>query len=280
VAKQKMKEEDVPTNFRKIVTIASLNIASSSREELDIPLHTRLPFLEQLLCRPQFDILCLQEVRASGPLTASQVISLIQLFLGPEWEFYDQTANTHINTFHRTIFWNSSLLRHHHAEPYYISPQTHYNGSMNYFHLVVKSWFTFASSSHCTPTFSVLNVHAPMREKERIRYWKHTAQLMEPTSIVIGDLNKFESERAIYDSIFRLPKYDCILPNMETFVSFENDRQPSKDDLCPGELWRSSLDSVVLNTTYLQANIEIVSTEAEPRPTDHFLIVAHIGWAS
>jgi len=271
--------------MERITSIASLNIATSSRDEKNAPLHNRLPFIEQLLSNPWFDILCVQEVRGSGPFTAFDILMTLRLFLGQHWEFYDQTSNCSKNSFHQAIFWNTKHWRHHHSEVWYVPHQplsahtlamfSHPNqNSPIHFHLITKSWFTAIQSIHNIPSFCVINTHAPTSRFERIVYWKQVRSLMEPTAILVGDLNKFESERTLFDRIFCKPYRDFIPPDLETFVSFDHDRKPE------GDLWRSSLDSVVVDTTYLQAKVEIVSTEKEPRPTDHFFIVAQIFWNS
>jgi hypothetical protein len=147
--------------------------------------------------------------------------------------------------------------------------------------MIVKSFFYRVGNSSDIPQFNIMNVHAPLRKTERCQYWIDIQRIMTPTSIVIGDLNKFETEREFYDMLFS--SYHCadlIPPEQETFVSFDGDRKPSKDPMLKGDLWRSSLDGVILNPTYLQGNVEIISTEAPPRLSDHFFITARIFWAS
>ena len=99
-------------------------------------------------------------------------------------------------------------------------------------------------------------------------------ELLSPNTIVIGDLNKFDADQGIFDCIFRKHK-DLISTDMETFVSFDGDRQPSIDGNI-GSLWRSSLDGVILDPNYFDGEVDITSTEHPPRVSDHFFIVTRI----
>jgi hypothetical protein len=95
---------------------------------------------------------------------------------------------------------------------------------------------------------------------------------MDASTIIVGDLNKFEAEQSQYDQIFSGNVADLIKPNLLTFVSFDTDRKPN------GELWYSSLDACILNRAfYGNSTVTIVSTMSEPRPTDHFMIMCHAG---
>jgi hypothetical protein len=300
---------------RIIATIASLNIATSNRDEKDCPLFKRLPYIEQLINNPWFDIFCVQEVRPTGSMSAFDVILTLRMFLGPHWEFYDQTVNPSQKACHRTIFWNSKKWRHHHTDVLYTTPPQptqglvfgsppqalgqsflpHYIpyqsvfpprpylpniGSSSYFpFLITKTWFIPVGSATNVPKFNVVNAHAPMQRSDRISYWKQVRACMDPNTVIIGDLNKFDQDREIFDRIFRFPVKDLIDADTETFVSFQTDRQPPLAGEDVGELWHSSLDSAVLDTTYLQGNAEVISTEEPPRASDHFLVTARVAWA-
>jgi endonuclease/exonuclease/phosphatase family metal-dependent hydrolase len=334
-----------------IITISSINLATSQRDEIESPLYLRLPILSRVIGKvPWFDILVVQELRASGPLSVNDVLRTIREILGDQWDFYNEPVNpSNPRSAHRTIFWNTMKVIHDHSEllvsttktlisrqpilprPTMLCPSqiVHQNTFVSpnptffpflppskslpelYFpypikclptlhpiqtklhpfpeksnlhdhpSLIVKSYFYRVGTSSQIPQFDVMNVHAPLKKTERCQYWIDIRRAINPTSIVIGDMNKFNTEREFYDEMFcRQDAIDLIPPDAETFVSFDGDRQPSVKSDVPGELWRSALDAVIINPTYLQGEVHILSTEEPPRLSDHFFITATIYWAS
>ena len=272
------------------INIASLNLASSNRDEKSHPLADRLSCIEALFEKTKhaYDICCLQEVRATKDLSAFDVILRIRQALGSNWEFHDQTVNTSCNTFHRTIFWDANKWRHHNTHAVYTNDKPvlvpvagtcmfYERKRQNYFpYLLTQSWFSRVGSKSHIPDINVLNVHAPMLLEDRIEYWKCVNHLMDPFSIAIGDFNKFDDDRVLFNQIFRFPIVDLVSPTTETFVSFSNDRKPSLVEGENGELWRSSLDGVLVNATKQNGLVRVISTEEPPRASDHFLIITSV----
>ena len=253
-----------------LVSIGSLNIASAFRDENgSSPLHSRLRLIQELLgdfSKEKFSILCIQEVRPTGNLSAFQVIESIRSALGPTWEFFDQKINPSASAFHRTIFWDSSKWHHFRSVVQYCENKR----EPHFPYAFVISYFTTANSAINHAEFSVINVHAPIRAEDRIPYWNQIYSRVGGNCIALGDFNKFASEMMEYRSIFNDNVTDLVSPETETFVSFSDDLNPK------GELWRSSLDGVVVDACHLRADVEVISTEELPRPTDHFLISAHV----
>ena len=138
-------------------------------------------------------------------------------------------------------------------------------------YMLSQCFFAKVGSKTTAISFGVVNAHAPIPKDLRHIYWAKIRAVMTPVTIVVGDMNKFEEDMAVFDCIFKQPMHDFIEPTMETFVSFPHDTKPTT-----GELWRSSLDSVIVDTRQCTAGVEIVSTEKAPRASDHFLILAAI----
>ncbi len=126
-------------------------------------------------------------------------------------------------------------------------------------------------------TFTIINVHAPLHQGLRERYWKEISYHLNktPKAIAIGDFNKFDTHRYMYEKILHTKfKTDLIPKDVITFVSFDEDRDPD------GELWKSSLDGCVVNNRVFKGHVDVLSTVQPPRLSDHFFLVASIFWAS
>lgn len=261
-----------------LLTIASLNIASSGRDEITNPLFKRLPHVLKLIKEQQFankySILCIQEIRPSGSesealsaLSALDITLAIKNTLGPNWNFLDHKINPSDGAFHRTIFWDSTLFSHHSTN------YTYADNTINpeFPNMFTKTHFALANAKNNNPIFNVINGHAPVAKNDRIAYWKIVRDFMDDSTIIVGDFNKFENEQSQYDQIFSDDVKDLIEPGVLTFVSFNADRKTN------GELWYSSLDACIVNHKYYyRSNVVIVSTENEPRPTDHFMIMCSV----
>jgi hypothetical protein len=142
--------------------------------------------------------------------------------------------------------------------------------------IIVKSHFHRVGHVSNEPEFNIMNVHAPVSKYRKKQYWINVAKNISPTSIVLGDMNKFEADLDFYYQLFETKnRHDLIKPNQLTFVSFNGDRQPEHGPK-PGALWRSSLDAVIINPIYLEGCVQITSTEEPPRLSDHFFISAQI----
>lgn len=389
--------------------IASLNLATSKRDERQSPLLDRLEIFDKLINKkPWFDILVLQEVRGSHPLTVDDVLDKIQSILGGSeiWSYEDRyLLPATQRSSHRTIFWNKQKLvyveskivvvkpeydkRSNHVpnlhptypmdnrfalrssssylsaltpafvpgcnetntttkEESYSLPSEHHNNEnddeekvfsksnipLSYFimpslpqpsflsffpaHFIfpppiyfknftsssvpnvnpsqenqvikpctfpyfVKSTFYFLNdddvedSYETMKPFTVINVHAPMHQGMRERYWKEISYHLNkfPKSIAIGDFNKFDDHRTVYDRILHTKlKTDLIPKEQITFVSWEEDRNPKN-----GELWRSSLDGCVVNNKIFKGYVDVLDSVQPPRLSDHFFLVASLFWA-
>ena len=262
-------------NVIPLLTIASLNIASSGRDEATNPLFGRLPYIVEFIKEEQrndkYSILCIQEIRPTGTnahdkeyaLQAFDVALAIKNALGKNWDFLNHKINPSDGAFYRAIFWNSDIYSHHSTNYTYTK-----NTKESHFpYIFTKSYFTTAKSKTNVPFFSVINGHAPMLKNDRIEYWIKLREAMDKNTIIVGDLNKFEAEQSQYDQIFSGSVSDLIKPDTLTFVSFDTDRKPN------GELWRSSLDACIIDHEYYgSSQVSVISTEKEPRPTDHFMI--------
>ncbi len=258
--------------------IVSLNIASSFRDEATNPLHKRLDAINLLfkniydnIC--SFDMLCIQEVRASGSYTSMELIIEIYNMLrniNPliNWEFNTQFTNADIKSFRRVIFWNAQKYSLNNSSSVYIPNKK----EPLFDYMIAVHQFTHQGKTN--PRFRVMNVHAPLRIEEKQEYWKTTTRMIdEDQVIIIGDMNKFETEQEIFQNILSSSSnnemHDLISPDIKTFYSFDSDLKP--DGITHYE---SSLDSVIVHKSDI-CEVEIVSTkDLNPRPTDHFCIIA------
>ena len=263
--------------------IVSLNIASSFRDEATNPLHKRLNAISALLGdvyqnRCPFDMLCIQEVRASGSYTSMELIVEIYKMLRKidpliNWEFNTQFTNMTVQSFRRVIFWNAQKYSLCNTDAIYIPNRK----EPLFEYMIAVHQFTQQGTSGSR--FRVMNVHAPLRIEEKQEYWKMISTMIDAADefhtdqvMVIGDMNKFETEQHIFQNVLSYSYgdiHDLILPDMKTFYSFDSDLKP--DGITH---WESSLDSVIVRKGDV-CTVDIVSTkDLDPRPTDHFCIIA------
>jgi len=256
------------------INVASLNIASAKRDEKGaFPLYKRLPHLKKFIAKCVTDasikILCIQEIRPTGELTAIQVVREIHDALGPTWEFSDLKVNPSDNSFHRAIFWDSTVYSHLNTT----GIRTANTREPHFPYLFTVSQFTKVNSLTTEPLFEVVNAHAPMILDERIDHWTQVREAMKPYTIVLGDFNKFADTPGLveYDALFNTdPVRDFVPRDVPTFMGFEGDVDAN------GNLWNGSLDTVAVNTDRFDAEVIVVPTTQTPRVSDHFLITAKI----
>ncbi len=258
------------------VKIASLNIACSKIDEAGSqPLWKRLDTLLNFISEQSkdFSILCVQEVRPTGPLSPFDVIEKIRKALGATWEFSAQKINPSALAFYRVIFFDSSRWHHVRSNVIY-SPNLKF--PLLDYAAVVSDFAPIESddkyvSGH-RAAFRVINAHAPCPIHDRLVYWKTVFQAMKESTnkniMLIGDMNKFTEDVASYEASLAIYKLvDHIGLDITTFVSFPGDVDAN------GNQFRSCLDAVITPKD-LVSQVKIVSTEPEPRVTDHFLIIS------
>lgn len=278
-----------------MVKIASINIACSGRDEKLCPLWKRLPILCQLLADNKathnFDILCVQEIRATGvsrndgdgPLSAYDVAyelaqALSDYKILTDWEFVIHKVNPRAGSFYRATFWNTSKWVCH--DNRVINSANSEKPSQPF--MLMASSFTSANSTNNQTEFKVLNCHAPMTLEDKKLYWQLMHDLLSADksaggkTVAIGDVNKFEEHLSVYRDILTAEFEDRVV-DVETFVSFEGDTMP--DGI---SLWHSCLDAVVTDRCHRVAVTvvpTIVAGSEQLRPSDHFLIVADVQFA-
>ncbi len=269
-----------PASKTHDVHIGTFNIACSRRDEADNPLHARLPaltaFIKEECSRANIGILCLQEVRATGELSAFDVAMAISKALGG-WDFVNHKVDRRPNSFYRTTFWNPAKYYHEASRPIRLSAYDKPD-----IHSALVSDF----KSPCSENefrFSVFNVHAPVEPEARLLYWKlfehefsRYAEYDQLYVIAVGDMNKFKEDEAQYRPLFSgvTPEtvspcalVDHIKPDTKTFVSFPTDVDTD------GQPFHSSLDAVITVASASVKNIGVCSTEVN-RVSDHFLVHA------
>jgi hypothetical protein len=179
---------------------------------------------------------------------------------------------------------------HHHPPPF-LPPIYFNNDNANYETIKPCTFPYFVKSTFCwvkdlpphtidepMKPFTVINVHAPIHQGMREKYWKEISYHLNkfPKSIAIGDFNKFDDHRPVYDRILHTKfKTDLIPKEQITFVSWDEDRNPQN-----GELWRSSLDGCVINNKIFKGYVDVLDSVQPPRLSDHFLFVASLFWAN
>lgn len=252
------------------VNIFSLNIACAFRDENVNPLYKRLDILIEYIKKSHeqnpFDIMCIQEVRPTGSLKAIDVIDKLRGIFG--WEYTAQKVNPSANSFHRVTFWNQEKYSLH-------STETHYTPNFRepqFCYALMKSNFVETNSETNEIKFNVINAHASLVLNEKKLYWEKIKSVANKKSIIVGDMNKFEEHLDEYNKIFNIETgfVDHILPDQMTFYSFDTDL---KSD---GTHFISSLDAVIVSSEIKDCKVTIISTQATPRPTDHFGIHAQV----
>jgi hypothetical protein len=267
------------------LVIASLNVASSRYEEKANPLCIRIPLLTEFLtthyAQNKFQILCLQEVRQTGPYSAMDVAikfyeCLCQIEPNVGWEFHCNATTSAPESFRRVIYWRSDQLSHESVENVQFQDDEDYEDGA----FLPVHEFKSTNCDYDSPRFTLMNVHAPVtRVEDKTEYWQTVAMAFfhKSCTIAIGDMNKFNEHVKLYKEIFNCGNNNCdpydLIDNGETtFYSLDTDLKP--DGVSH---WISSLDGFIVRKDKVEkSSVKIIPSfikDTTARPTDHFLII-------
>lgn len=255
--------------------ITSLNLACSKEEEKHVPLHTRLPAINVLLQQACPDMVCLQELRWTGPLTEMEVLKTLNDALAASLQRPFRCSLIHVsptddkNAFSRGVIYDAAKVELWNTMR---TPLPHPNKPRRN-SAIVSYFFKLLGTQH---HLALYNVHAPCDLALKTIYWMTLGEELnerpeEVFTLAVGDLNKFTEERPVYQTFLaQYALHDHIPADTITFTSFPHDLDPA------GQPYQSSLDAVLTEhgpSTTMVRRVEVVPTQGA---SDHSLIAVDI----